>query len=259
MRLERVTYGKVQEYLKKSDMIVIPVGSTENHGRHMPLGTDTLIPNRIIELLEEKNDVMVAPTIPYGATDTLMGFPGTISIGVDGLVMVLTKVTDSLRRYGFRKFVILNGHGGNNKSIEIVGMNLYKKGCLLADLNWWLMAGELNPAWKGGHGGGEETAAIMGVDPSLVDMSLIHEDMNLIDDYGPEMKTTGWGTVDYKGATVIIPREMIHYSANGWYGKDRPDTATEEWGKEMLQSFVDWMDDFLKTFENVKLPEAEKD
>lgn len=254
MRLAKCTYGKVEEYLKKSDMIVIPVGSTENHGKHMPLGTDFLIPDKIIELLEKKNDVLVAPTIPYGATDTLMGFPGTISIGVDGLIMLLSKVTESLRRYGFRKFVILNGHGGNNKSIETVGMNLYKEGCLLADLNWWSMVGELNPDWKGGHGGGEETAAIMGVDPSLVDMDLIHEPMGLIDDIDPSMKTTGWSTVDYKGATVIIPREMIQYSGNGWYGKDAPDTATQEWGKEMLQSFTDWMDDFLQSFAKVELP-----
>ncbi len=254
MRLAKCTYGKVEEYLKKSDMIVIPVGSTENHGKHMPLGTDFLIPDKIIELLEKKNDVLVAPTIPYGATDTLMGFPGTISIGVDGLIMLLSKVTESLRRYGFRKFVILNGHGGNNKSIETVGMNLYKEGCLLADLNWWSMVGELNPDWKGGHGGGEETAAVMGVDPSLVDMDLIHEPMGLIDDIDPSMKTTGWSTVDYKGATVIIPREMIQYSGNGWYGKDAPDTATQEWGKEMLQSFTDWMDDFLQSFAKVELP-----
>jgi creatinine amidohydrolase len=254
MRLAKCSYGKVEEYLKKSDMIVIPVGSTENHGKHMPLGTDFLIPDKIIELLEKKNDVLVAPTIPYGATDTLMGFPGTISIGVDGLIMLLSKVTESLRRYGFRKFVILNGHGGNNKSIETVGMNLYKEGCLLADLNWWSMVGELNPDWKGGHGGGEETAAVMGVDPSLVDMDLIHEPMGLIDDIDPSMKTTGWSTVDYKGATVIIPREMIQYSGNGWYGKDAPDTATQEWGKEMLQSFTDWMDDFLQSFAKVELP-----
>ena len=208
----------------------------------------------LVKWAKKKNDVLVAPTIPYGATDTLMGFPGTISIGVDGLIMLLSKVTESLRRYGFRKFVILNGHGGNNKSIETVGMKLYKEGCLLADLNWWSMVGELNPDWKGGHGGGEETAAVMGVDPSLVDMDLIHEPMGLIDDIDPSMKTTGWSTVDYKGATVIIPREMIQYSGNGWYGKDAPDTATQEWGKEMLQSFTDWMDDFLQSFAKVELP-----
>lgn len=84
--------------------------------------------DRIAELLEEKCDVMIAPTIPYGATNTIYGCPGTITIGTDGLIMLLTKVCDCLYRYGFRKFIILNGHGGNCRAIEQVGMELHKKG-----------------------------------------------------------------------------------------------------------------------------------
>lgn len=254
MRLANITGKKVEEYLERSQTVVIPVGSIENHGKHMPLGTDTLIPDRIIELLEEKSDVMIAPTVPYGATDIIMGCPGTVTLGTDGLTLVLTRITDSLYRYGFRKFVILNGHGGNNKAIEAVGMKLHRQGAWLACLNWWLMAGELRPEWKGGHGGAEETAGVMGVDPSLIDYDYIQEPMNLIDDVAPNMKTTGWGTVDYKGATVIFPREMKNYSANGWYGADAPHLATPEWGREMLSTFADYMADFLAEFEKVELP-----
>lgn len=257
MRLANSTGKKVEEYLKKSQTVVIPVGSIENHGKHMPLGTDTLIPDKIIELLEEKSDVMIAPTVPYGATDIIMGCPGTVTLGTDGLTLVLDRITDSLYRYGFRKFVILNGHGGNNKAIEAVGMALHRRGAWLANLNWWLMVGELRPEWKGGHGGAEETAGVMGVDPSLIDYDYIREPMNLIDDVAPNMKTTGWGTVDYKGATVIFPREMKHYSANGWYGTDAPYLATPEWGREMLSVFADYMADFLAEFERVELPMAE--
>lgn len=64
MRLANVTCKKVEEYLTRSQTVVIPVGSIENHGKHMPLGTDTLIPDKIVELLEEKSGVMIAPTIP---------------------------------------------------------------------------------------------------------------------------------------------------------------------------------------------------
>lgn len=164
--------------------------------------------DRIAELLEEKCEVMIAPTIPYGATNTIYGCPGTITIGTDGLIMLLTKVCDCLYRYGFRKFIILNGHGSNCKAIEQVGMELHKKGAWLACLNWWLMAGELRPEWKGGHGGAEETAGIMGVDPSLVDMDYIHE----------------------------------------------PHLATEEWGKEMLQTMADYIADFIEEYEKIDLP-----
>ena len=151
----------------------------------------------------------------------------------------------------------MNGHGGNNKAIENVGIEVFKKGAMVASLNWWLMAGELNPAWKGGHGGAEETAGVMAVDPELIDYAYIHEPMNLIDDIAPNMKTTGWGTVDFKGATVVIPREMKNYSANGWYGSDRPDLATKEWGDAMLNAMADYIADFVVEFEKVELPRPE--
>lgn len=168
MRLANVTCKKVEEYLTRSQTVVIPVGSIENHGKHMPLGTDTLIPDKIVELLEEKSGVMIAPTIPYGATNTIMGCTGTITLGTDGLVMILTKVTDSLFRYGFRKFVILNGHGGNNKAIETVGMQLHRRGAWLANLNWMAYGRRAEPGVEG-----RATAALRrprrhGVDPSLI-------------------------------------------------------------------------------------------
>lgn len=81
--------------------------------------------------------------------------------------------------------------------------------------------------------------------------------MDLIDDVAPNMKTTGWGTVDYKGATVVFPREMHNYSGNGWYGKDEPHLATVEWGQEMLRTFADYMADFLTELEKLDLPKAE--
>lgn len=255
MRLENVTGRKVEEYLKTSKSVLIPVGCLENHGKHMPLGTDTLIPNKIAELLEEKCGIMIAPTIPYGATNTINGCTGTVTIGTDGLKLILERVINGLFRYGFRKFLILNGHGGNNKAIENVGIEVFEKGGMVANLNWWLMAGELNPAWKGGHGGGEETAGVMGVDPSLIDYDYIHEGMDLINDISPDMPTTGWGSVNYKGATVVIPRENRHYMGNGWYGTDHPETATKEWGDAMLRTMADYIADFAADFEKVALPD----
>lgn len=254
MRLENITGKKMEAYLEKSQVVLIPVGSIENHGMHMPLGTDTLIPNKIVELLEEKCDVMIAPTVPYGATDNIYGCPGTITIGTDGLVMILERITECLYRYGFRKFIILNGHGGNCKAIETVGMNLHKKGAYLANLNWWLMAGELNPEWKGGHGGAEETAGVMGVNPDLIDTTYINEPMNLVNDIADNMPTIGWNTVEYKGATVVFPREYKYYSKNGWYGTDNPALATKEWGDAMLQRMADYIAEFVIDYEKIALP-----
>ena len=111
---------------------------------------------------------------------------------------MLSRICDCLFQHGARRFVILNGHGGNNKVIDRVGYDIQRKGGILAELNWWLMAWDMDPAWKGGHGGGEETAAILGIDPSLVDRSEVPGPMKL-HDVSDELKATGFTSIEYKG------------------------------------------------------------
>ena len=116
MYMARSTWTQVRDYFKKHDLVIIGVGSTECHGRHNPLGTDTMAPDRILELLEQRDGTyLVAPTLPYGATDDLVGYPGTVSLGVQGLYDVLSSITRQLFAYGARRFVFLNGH---NSQIE---------------------------------------------------------------------------------------------------------------------------------------------
>lgn len=205
MRLANLTWPKVQEYFEKNDMVLVSIGSIECHGRHMPLGTDTLIPEHLLEKIEQKSDVLIAPTIPYGACRSLAPYPGTIDIDSEVLYQFCRQVFLSLYRHGARKFVFLNGHGGNVKTIERLGLEFEEKGCLVAMLNWWLMAWDMNPAWKGGHGGGEETAAILGIDPSLVDRSEIGGALQF-KDLSENLKTTGFRSVEYKGVSVDILR-----------------------------------------------------
>ena len=253
MRLENITWPAAEKYFKENDIVLLTVGSCECHGRHMPLGTDTIIPNRLLEMIEEKSDVLIAPTIPYGSTESLSDYPGTIDIGNELLYKLVKAVLDSLYRHGARKFVILNGHGGNIKAIESVGLEYEKKGCLVALLNWWLMAWDMNEKWKGGHGGGEETAGIMGVNPDLIDKSEIGGPLEYIH-ISDKFETTGFRTVKYKGVNVEILRSTDHVtSTGGWIGPDHPNTATEEWGREMLKTCADYIVDFMDEFKKLKL------
>ena len=259
MFLAKMNYLEVEEYLKKSDTIVIPVGSLENHGKHMPLGTDTMIPDKIAELLDERSDLLIAPTINYGATDDLVGFAGTVSLGVEGLISLLRTICDQFYRYGFRHFMILNGHGGNTAAIQAVGMHLYRKGAYLANLNWWLMAGQINPDWAGGHGGGEETAGVMAVDPGLIKKEYLELPEGIRDDVSAEIPTGAWTNVQYKGVAVTIPREIKDITDNGWlahaFKNDPPTKATPEWGNEMLSAVADYIVDFGQVFGRAPLPE----
>ena len=259
MYLAKMNYLEVQEYLKKSDTIIIPVGSLENHGKHMPLGTDTMIPDKIAQLIDKQSDILIAPTINYGATDDLVGFPGTVSLGVEGLIALLRTIVDQLYRYGFRHFMILNGHGGNNAAIQAVGMHLYRKGAYLANLNWWLMAGQINPDWAGGHGGGEETAGVMAVDPSLIKTEYLELPEAIRDDVSEDIPTGAWTNVMYKNVAVTIPREIKDITDNGWlahgFKNDAPTKAKPEWGTEMLNSVADLIVEFGEAFGKAELPE----
>ena len=258
MFLARMNYKEVEDYLRHSDTILIPVGSLENHGLHLPLGTDFLIPDKIAQLLDEKSGLLIAPTICYGATDDLAGFPGTVSIGTEGLIQLLCAICDQLYRHGFRHFLILNGHGGNTAAIQSVGMHLYRQGAYLANLNWWLMAGQLNAEWAGGHGGGEETAAVMAVDPSLIKTEYINLPEGIKNDLGDSLPYGAWTNVLYKGVSVAVCREIKDITDNGWlvhsFKGDVPTRATVEWGKEMLNAMADYIADFSAEFSKTLLP-----
>lgn len=252
MRLSRITWPKAEEYFKENDMAMIPIGSVECHGRHLPLGTDVLIPERIADLVEKKSDIMIAPMIPFGACQSLAQFPGTINIDPEILYQYVKQVVDSLYRHGARKFVFLNGHGGNVNPITRIGLEYDEKGAMTVLLNWWLMAWDMNPAWKGGHGGGEETAAIMAIDPTLVDRSEIDGPMKL-KDINENIAATGFYSFRYKGVEINVPRGTRNITDNGWIGNDHPETATVEWGTEMIRTTADYIAELIEELKSVKI------
>ena len=139
------------------------------------------------------------------------------------------------------------------KMIERLGLEFEDKGCLVAMLNWWLMAWDLNPAWKGGHGGAEETAGVLVVNPTLVDWDSI-EDMTL-KPVSDEMEATGFKTVRFKGVEIPLVRPITEVTDNGWIGPDHPKNATEAWGRDMLKACAEYIADFMGAFRRVPLPD----
>ncbi len=253
MQLSRMTWPQAEAYFKENDIVLLSVGSIECHGKHLPLGTDTLIPQRLLELIEPLTDVAIAPIIPFGACDSQTDFPGTVSLGLDTLYDVFTQLTRGYMAHGVKRFAVLNGHGGNIPALDRVALDVSRAGGMLAQLNWWLMAWDLDPAWKGGHGGAEETAGVLAVDPALVDWSQV-EDMRL-KPVSDEIETTGFKTVRFKGVELPLVRPVTDISDNGWIGPDHPKNATEEWGREMLDACARYIADFLEAFRRAPLPE----
>jgi len=118
--LPHMTWPEVEEALKRTDVALIPIGSIEQHGKHLPLGSDSYAAIEFCKLIAQKTEVVVAPTVLAGLSDHHLGFPGTISLTPETFEAVVYETALSLIRHGFRKILILNGHGGNAVSMANV-------------------------------------------------------------------------------------------------------------------------------------------
>lgn len=108
--LQEQTWSDVEEYLRSDDRIILPVGSTEQHGRFAPLGTDTYVAVTLAEQASDQLGVLVAPPWWLGWSPHHLVRPGTISVRAEILIEVLCDAIQSLACHGFKKFVVVNGH-----------------------------------------------------------------------------------------------------------------------------------------------------
>jgi creatinine amidohydrolase len=111
--LPHMTAPEVADLLTRSDMVIIPVASLEQHGLHLPIGTDYLNGVERAKLIAQRADVLVAPILLPGQSPYHMGFPGTITLSSETIQAVYVEATQSLIRHGFKRFMFLNAHGGN--------------------------------------------------------------------------------------------------------------------------------------------------
>ena len=111
--LPHMSWTEVEDLLTRTDMVIIPVGSLEQHGPHLPIGTDFLNGLERAKLVAQRTDVLVAPILFVGNAPYHLGFPGTVSLPAETIQKVYFEAAQSLMRHGFRRFLILNSHGGN--------------------------------------------------------------------------------------------------------------------------------------------------
>jgi creatinine amidohydrolase len=111
--LPHMTVPEVEAFLEKSDMVIIPVGSLEQHGNHLPIGTDFINGVERCKLIAQERDILVAPVLMVGQSPYHMGFAGTITLKAETIIDVHLQAVESLIRHGFKRFIIMNAHGGN--------------------------------------------------------------------------------------------------------------------------------------------------
>ena len=130
MRLQLTTWQEVESYLRDSTGIIIPIGSTEQHGPTGFIGTDALCPELIADGIGDKLGVMVAPTISVGMAQHHLGFAGSVTLRPSTLMAVVQDTVNSLARHGFNRFFFLNGHGGNIATVTAAFSEIYAESSL---------------------------------------------------------------------------------------------------------------------------------
>lgn len=173
--LPHMTWKEVEAALKTTDMILIPVGSIEQHGPHLPLGTDYYGATELCKLIAQETDILVAPPLAVGLSKYHMGFPGTLTLKPETFEAVLYETTECLIKYGFKRFIFYNGHGGNKVSLHNVIRKINQRTPATAVLLNGLKLPEIkNPVkypeydW---HAGENETSFMLYLTPGLVDMT----------------------------------------------------------------------------------------
>ena len=225
-----MSWEEVKEYLARDDRVILPLGSTEEHGRHLGLGTDSIEAEAIARGAGETTGVIVAPTLHYGMALMQMAFPGTISLRPTTLVAVLEDVLRSLYRHGFRRVLVVNGHGGNaaalSSAVQMVSQDL--AGWRVKTFEWWTDAEsyrvviEMLGEQVGSHASPGETAFMLAVRPSAVKLH----------------RLTGRDAPAKPSREVTTAQNFAQKYPDGIMGRD-PRGATREAGEALLKKSVE--------------------
>jgi creatinine amidohydrolase len=174
--LAELGWPDVAEYLQRDSRLILVVGSTEQHGRHLVFATDVLSPWEIALRLSQRSGVLLAPPVNYGMSLHHLGFPGSLSLRPHTLSSVVVDLLESAYEHGFRHVLLLNGHGGNTAAIQVaLAEALHELRGMQVHLGMWWQEPEVNavfaeafPDTTPGHADATETSMVLAICPDVV-------------------------------------------------------------------------------------------
>jgi creatinine amidohydrolase len=242
LKLAHSTWKEVEAYLARSSGVVVPLGSTEQHGPSGLIGTDAICATAVAEGLAERAGALLAPTVQIGVAQFNLGFPGTISARASTLMALIEDYVRSLARHGFERIYFMNGHGGNLAPAKAAFQDLYAEyslgrasgGVRARIRSWWELPNvdRMRREWfgdgEGMHATPSEIAITQAVLPGLVGAAAGGAARRL----SPEFLRDHAGDNHYDAAT--------HRGAfpDGRVGSD-PSLASAERGTKLLAAAID--------------------
>ena len=259
-QLKDMTWQEAKNAFKNTKLGIIPTGSIEQHGPHLPLGTDFIIADYLAKEVSKKVESIVTPTIPIGFAAYHQDFEGTLSIPTEILASYYQSVADSLILYGITHILFINGHGGNGTALTTVCHNLRDRGITAAFIQWWQITGEMKVEWEPtGHADISETSLMLAIPDNNVDLEkaalpsnkLLTDKIHIMDlttfKFGPGVVNTY-----FRSGDVCDTGDLLEYghSSNTDFSKSSAD-ATAENGQELLKAVVDYIVDFIDEFKKI--------
>lgn len=249
IRFGDIRWPEIEEILGKTNVVILPIGATEQHGRHLPVNFDyysvTYYAEQVaIRVTDENNiHVLVTPTIPYGEALGLPPFekllPGTISISAETVISLVEDVVRSLVIQGFKNILVLNGHLENTAPIAVAlrKVNIDFKDAGLYATNSLLLAQE---TWKEicqgeradqGHSGERETAIAIAIESENVQLGVTYE--------GSHISPLPAKYVTPLAREIVFYRSRVGGVRDSGVHLENPCVATEETGEKIIAAVVD--------------------
>ena len=246
-----MTNREVEAFLVDHQTVIVPTGSTEQHGPHGPLLTDVFVPQEVARRVAPRVGALVAPSINYGLSYPHVGFTGVVNLRIPTFMAVVEDVAASLAAAGFTRIVFLNGHYDNTYAIAYACANAADRlaaGVRAFPINYWDgmtadEAGEFFGPTTGLHANRGETSAVMAINPDLVDLD--HANAEL-----PPFPAVTNAPAVHTAFFFSTPGSVHRASQSGTWGDARE--ASVAYGERYLSVVADatvrMLDDVERTF-----------
>jgi creatinine amidohydrolase len=237
--LLKITQPEAEAILKRSRLAIIPMGSVEQHGPHLPCGTDYLASLVIGRKVAELVDGLLVPFCPVGVTPFHMSFPGTLTLQPQTFITVVEDISASLAQHGAKRVVFLNWHEGNTAAMNLAGVSVQQRyGLRVLVVQACYIALELFGRESGlTHGGELEVLPVLAYDPSLVHLERATNPSSA-------ERAKKIDSLRRSRAGYPFLKDIKELAPTGWYGQ--PQNATQDKAKEFLEKVAQAAADYIR-------------